>query len=266
MFSQATSSPSAVFVPPPKKRFNGKMPRGVAIYLSSTARETVVTWTVTDEGGNVAKARQTVVVVNRVPVADAGDDVRKTTKGERARVALDGSASNDPDEHRLRYAWTADRGVRLENAKSPRPAGLFPIGVTEVTLTVTDEGGRKSTDTVRVVVRKTSTRRDSAVAARSSAAGADRGLRLAAQDGYGLTLAAAHQETSAALSLASVPDSAAEADAEAYALVRSRQALHASNAAALLYQAYLAEGDVDALGASVEAWRSARYALTDLAE
>ena len=37
----ATSSPSAVVVPPPKKRFSGKMPRGVWTHLSSTARLTV---------------------------------------------------------------------------------------------------------------------------------------------------------------------------------------------------------------------------------
>jgi hypothetical protein len=45
--SQATSSPVAVCVPPPKNRFSGKMPRGVCTHLSSTARDTVVTWTPT---------------------------------------------------------------------------------------------------------------------------------------------------------------------------------------------------------------------------
>ena len=45
--SQATSSPSAVVVPPPKNRLSGKMPRGVWIHLSSTARVTVVTCTPT---------------------------------------------------------------------------------------------------------------------------------------------------------------------------------------------------------------------------
>ena len=45
--SQATSSPSALVVPPTKNRLSGKMPRGVWIHLSSTARLTVVTCTPT---------------------------------------------------------------------------------------------------------------------------------------------------------------------------------------------------------------------------
>ena len=47
MMSQATSSPSSLLVPPTKNRLSGKMPRGVWIYLSSTARLTVVTCTPT---------------------------------------------------------------------------------------------------------------------------------------------------------------------------------------------------------------------------
>ena len=45
--SQATSSPSVVVVPPPKNRLRAKIPRGVCTHLSSTARLTVVTWTLT---------------------------------------------------------------------------------------------------------------------------------------------------------------------------------------------------------------------------
>ncbi len=45
--SQATSSPPALVVPPQKNFRSGKMPRGDWIHLSSTARLTVVTWTLT---------------------------------------------------------------------------------------------------------------------------------------------------------------------------------------------------------------------------
>lgn len=75
------------------------------------------------------------------PAADAGPDQSVHCDGyDGAEVLLDGSFSYDPDEDDLRYEWSVAEwsGIVLEDPTSPVTAGLFPIGVHEVTLTVYD--------------------------------------------------------------------------------------------------------------------------------
>jgi hypothetical protein len=70
-----------------------------------------------------------------VPVANAGPDVTVACTGpDGTPVALDGMGSSiGPD---FSYLWTAP-GVEFTDPTVLTPIGVFPVGVTEVTLTVT---------------------------------------------------------------------------------------------------------------------------------
>jgi probable HAF family extracellular repeat protein len=113
---------------------------------------TLVTWTATDAAGNAATWSLTVTVVNQAPVADAGGNlslVSVTSAG--LAVDLDGSASSDADAQDLSFVWSAT-GIVFDDPASPTPSATFPIGTTNVALTVTDEAGAQSTATIAVTV------------------------------------------------------------------------------------------------------------------
>ncbi len=96
------------------------------------------------------------IVVNANPVADAGPDQIVECTGPLTEVLLDGTASFDPDDDPLEYEWSAPDGVFSEDNRSiPAPTGLFPIGPTLVTLTVTDGKGGVATDDVLITVQDT---------------------------------------------------------------------------------------------------------------
>ncbi len=88
--------------------------------------------------------------VNLPPVADAGpDQTLEQTSIAGVEVTLDGSGSSDPNEDDvLTYTWTWNGGSAT--GVSPDPV-LFPLGPTEVTLTVSD-GQLTSEDTVIINV------------------------------------------------------------------------------------------------------------------
>jgi hypothetical protein len=110
------------------------------------------TLTVTD-GSGVARADSTNVNVtnsNLPPVADAGQD---QTVNEWVVVTLDGSGSSDPDDGIASYLWqqTGGPSVNLSNNTDFQPTFTAPdvgAGGESLTfeLTVTDNGGLKSTD------------------------------------------------------------------------------------------------------------------------
>lgn len=98
---------------------------------------------------------------NQPPVADAGADVdRECTSPAGAVVALDGSASSDPDstpgshDDIVRFEWFLDFETPSE---MPLGEGVFldvelPLGLHAVTLRVTDAAGETATDDLVVTV------------------------------------------------------------------------------------------------------------------
>ncbi|HEX5011733.1 MAG TPA: hypothetical protein VFY71_15175 [Planctomycetota bacterium] len=90
---------------------------------------------------------------NEPPVANAGaDQTVDCTSSAGAAVTLDGTASSDPNENDvLTYLWSGPDTVVFDDPTSPTPTATFPIGVTSVTLTVSDSAETAS-DTVDVVV------------------------------------------------------------------------------------------------------------------
>lgn len=65
---------------------------------------------------------------------------------------LDGSQSFDPDGDALSFHWDAS-GVVFDDPDSPTPTGIFPVGITMATLTVSDANGGFDTCDVLVVVQ-----------------------------------------------------------------------------------------------------------------
>ncbi len=90
------------------------------------------------------------VVVATDPTANAGGDLVVTDSDDNGSevVTLDGSGSSDPDGNLVSWAWSWSGG----SATGETTTGQFPVGTTEVTLTVTDDLGNSDTDTIQVRV------------------------------------------------------------------------------------------------------------------
>lgn len=89
---------------------------------------------------------------NRRPVAVAGPpQVVEQFSPAGAIVALDGSASSDPDGDLLTYTWTWPGG----SATGPRPLVSLPHGATTITLVVNDGKADSEPDTTSVTVQDT---------------------------------------------------------------------------------------------------------------
>ncbi|GBC63808.1 cell surface protein [Desulfonema ishimotonii] len=94
---------------------------------------------------------------NQSPEADAGADQDATSGG---RVSLDGSASDDPDFGIAAYSWTQTDGTSVTLSDEDTAFASFTApGVSDAEplsfeLTVTDNGGQTSTDTVSVRVEE----------------------------------------------------------------------------------------------------------------
>ena len=114
--------------------------------LGGAAEPLVFQLTVTDDAGATA-TDSVAVTVNLLPVADAGPDQSVI---ELTDVALDGSASDDPDGSISAFAWTqtAGPGVTLENADTATPGFSAPEVDTPTDLVfqliVTDDTGAES--------------------------------------------------------------------------------------------------------------------------
>lgn len=94
-----------------------------------------------------------VPLVNFPPVADAGPDQTLECTGPTTPVTLDGTGSDDPNGDLLTFLWSAP-GIVFDDSTSPTPTGAFPVGVTTVTLVVSD-GEFDDSDEVVITVEDT---------------------------------------------------------------------------------------------------------------
>jgi len=91
---------------------------------------------------------------NQPPVAVAGNDTTVECTGALGTpVRLDGSLSYDPDNDPLIYTWSA-LGIAFDDVHAIKPVGSFPLGSTEVILSVFD-GLVADSDTVVVTIADT---------------------------------------------------------------------------------------------------------------
>lgn len=114
--------------------------------------------TVTDDDGsvdvdNVSITVESGVVLNEPPVANAGADFNVDAN---ATANLDGSASIDSDGTIVSYSWqqTSGTSISLNNATTAQPSFTAPNinGNLVFQLTVTDDDGASSSDSVTVTV------------------------------------------------------------------------------------------------------------------
>ena len=140
----------------------GTTPAAVTLTGAATAKPTFVPLTagvygfqLTVSDGKLSSTDTVSVTVtpNTAPIANAGSDVAGFTG---KTVTLDGSASNDPDNTPLTYAWTQEgttpAAVTLTGAATAKPTFIpAKAGTYTFRLTVGD-GSTTASDTVSVVV------------------------------------------------------------------------------------------------------------------
>ena len=85
----------------------------------------------------------------RLPIANATVDVDTIPVG--GTVNFSSAGSNDPDGTAITYLWDFKDGTPTSSAQNPTHT-FAAAGTYDVTLTVTDESGATSVDTVRVIV------------------------------------------------------------------------------------------------------------------
>jgi PKD repeat protein len=110
---------------------------------------------VTDDRGATADDVSVVSVkLNQAPVADAGGD-QNVNCGET--VQFDGSASRDPDGQKISFSWNFGDGASDQTDATGASAEHIYTkgGEYTATLTVTDELGKSSRDTVIITVTQT---------------------------------------------------------------------------------------------------------------
>ncbi|MFY9154128.1 MAG: PKD domain-containing protein, partial [Prolixibacteraceae bacterium] len=97
----------------------------------------------------------TVKQVNKVPVANAGND---QTVNEGATVSLDGSASSDADSDALTYKWTAPAGISLSSDTDQKPTFTAPEVSADTeyifSLVVNDGTSDSPADQVKITVKQ----------------------------------------------------------------------------------------------------------------
>ena len=105
---------------------------------------------VTDAAGNMA-SQSVTIQSNRSPIANAGpDQVVECAAPNGTTVALDGSATIDPDDDTLEFVWTEGAATL---ASGMNPVVTLDTGTHALTLTVSDGKGGSGQSAVIVVVR-----------------------------------------------------------------------------------------------------------------
>ena len=114
-----------------------------------------ITLTVTDDE-EATDSDDVVITVNanQAPLADAGSDQTLTDSDENGSetVTLDGSASSDPDGTILSYEWDIDGDQVTDYTGETVLDVQLGVGVHNITLTVTDNGGATASDDVTVTI------------------------------------------------------------------------------------------------------------------
>ena len=144
-------------------RDTSSLSRSDLVYAITFTPDMAVQTSITFAGGVMDAAGNAVATVtsmstaalpNQLPVANAGTDQADVMTG--ATVTLDGSASNDPDGEIATRAWEQISGtdVSLSDAAAESPTFTAPAtaGGLVFTLTVTDDEGASTTDTVTITV------------------------------------------------------------------------------------------------------------------
>ncbi len=96
---------------------------------------------------NEATVTLTINAVNDAPIANAGEDITIT---QGSLVVLNAQNSTDIDDTTLSYEWK-EGSILLGNDMVLQKSD-FSVGVHEITLSVSDDAGAKSSDTVTVTV------------------------------------------------------------------------------------------------------------------
>ncbi len=92
---------------------------------------------------------------NTAPTAAAGvDQTVECVFSTGTSVTLNGTGSSDPDEDPLTFSWSAP-GITFDDPLSATPTAAFPLGMTTVTLIVTDPSDESDTDQVVITVEDT---------------------------------------------------------------------------------------------------------------
>ena len=93
----------------------------------------------------------TVLQVNKIPVANAGND---QSVDEGAIASLNGSASSDPDGNALTYQWTAPAGIVLSSETSVNPSFTAPqvSADTQYTFSLVVNDGQADSPADQVIV------------------------------------------------------------------------------------------------------------------
>lgn len=136
-------------------RAGGKeIARGIRPEIYFNKGQTKVTLIVTDNLG--ATGTDEVIITlnepdNKAPVAKAGEDQILTDSDGNGKeeVQLNGSNSSDEDGSIMSYRWS----IEDEDAASGAEAAIeLPVGITIITLTVTDDKGLSSIDDITITV------------------------------------------------------------------------------------------------------------------
>ena len=127
----------------------------VSITMEFTVGTHTITLTVTDDEGTPDTDDVIITVnANQAPLADAGSDQTLTDSDENGSetVTLDGSASSDPDGTILSYEWDIDGDQVTDYTGETVLDVQLGVGVHNITLTVTDNGGATASDDVTVTI------------------------------------------------------------------------------------------------------------------
>ncbi|MDP8220057.1 MAG: Ig-like domain-containing protein [Candidatus Stygibacter frigidus] len=111
-----------------------------------------LTFTIDDQQGRLTASDEVEIIVtsvNDLPIADAGEEYTgQADVTGFCEILLNGTGSYDIDGEIVSWLWTWEGG----SANGEEVITLFPVGTTEVTLTVTDNEGEWAEDNTFVIV------------------------------------------------------------------------------------------------------------------